>query len=84
MKKSWIKAAGIGASNRIGPMNKVAAFKAPKDVDATDRYTVDARIGKGPKASFDPGAKRAPFAPSPTSKKGSSGKPGPSKYVGSR
>lgn len=70
----------LPAGNRIGPKNKTRGFKP--GTNNIVNATVDARIGSGPKVGFDPGAKRVPFAPSPTSKKRSSGKPGPSKYVG--
>lgn len=75
---------------RIGPKNKVKGYSQPAHTENEMQHVFDKRIsGKGygsnsGRVSFDPQAKRAPFAPSPTSKKGSSGKAGPSKYVGSR
>ena len=69
----------LPAGNRIGPKNKVSSFKGGKGNEVN--ATVDARIGKGPKVGFDPGAKRVPFTPSPTSERASSGRKGPPTYT---
>ena len=70
--------------NRIGPMNKTRGYKVPRTSGNEVNATVDARIGSGPKVDFDRTNKRATFAPSPTSERRSSGKPGVAKYAGSK
>lgn len=73
----------LPAGKRIGPKSKTRGYKAPKDTDRGENYTVDARIGSGPKVDFDRKNKRTPISmASPTSPRKSSGKAGPSKYVG--
>jgi hypothetical protein len=67
--------------NRIGPKNKTRGYN-PGTRGNQVNATVDARIGSGPKVGFDRKNTRAPInAANPTSKKKSSGKPGPSRFV---